>query len=161
MIYEFPLRNNYNGWRNSVKNCYYADLNTSFVHISKVVNNVSSTTIIACTGKRSNQVANAFASHSESTITSSANTSHVRVEGCYLEDGGESVFTVQNSQVLDYHVSNNTFKDYKYCWFGGASGGVKNEMKLIVNNNVFDNCGPIIMGTATPGSIYKNTACSC
>lgn len=144
----------------TVSNCHYADLNTSFVHISKGVNNISSTTIIACTGKRSNQVANALASHSESTITSSANTSHVRVDGCYFEDGGESVFTVQSSQVLDYHVSNNTFKDYKYCWFGGASGGVKNEMKLIVNNNVFDNCGPIIMGTATPGSIYKNTGMS-
>ncbi len=143
-----------------ILDCSFENLGGSFVHVSASTSSEALVVVQNCHGNTSNQISNSITGHSESTITSSAFTSHVRVTGCSFQDCGESVFTSQAHTSFEYIVTNNHFKDYKYiCWVN-ISGGNKTEKKMTINNNFFDNCGPMYIYSASPSSIYKNTAIS-
>ncbi len=143
-----------------VQDCSYENLGGSFIHVSSptylealvVVNNTH--------GNRSNQIANTITGHSEATVTSSANTTHVRLTNCSFLDGGESILSFDSFDDYDLIFSNNHCKNYKYIFVGGGGGGIKVEKKITLNNNTFDNCGPIYMEAASPSSITKNTGIS-
>ncbi len=143
-----------------VLDCSYGNLGGSFVHVSANTANEAVVIVQNCWGSQSNQIANSITGHSESTITSSANTTHLRVSGCNFSDGGEAVFTSQAHTSFDYIVTNSQFKDYKYVTYSTIGGAEKTEKKMTINNNVFDNCGPIYFAAVTPSSIYENTAMS-
>lgn len=143
-----------------VLDCSFENLGGSFVHVSLSTSDESVVIVENCHGTTSNQIANALTGHSESTITSSANTTHIRISNCNFSDCDESIVTMDSYDDFDLIMANNHFKDYKYVYFGGTGVGVKVEKKVRINNNTFDNCGPIYIASADPSSIYKNTGTS-
>jgi len=143
-----------------ILDCSYENLGGSFVHVSASTSSEALVVIQNCHGTTSNQVTNALTGHSEATITSSANTTHVRIIGCNFRDCEESVVTMDSSDDFDLIMSNNHFKDYKYVINGFTGGSIKVEKKVRINNNTFDNCGPIYLASANPNTIYEDTAIS-
>lgn len=143
-----------------VLDCSFENLGGSFVHVSSSTQNEALVIVQNCHGTTSNQVTNALTGHSEATITSSVNTTHVRIIGCNFRDCDESIVTMDSSDDFDLIMSNNHFKDYKYVIYGGTGAAIKVEKKVKINNNTFDNCGPIYIGSASPSTIYEDTATS-
>ena len=143
-----------------ILDCSFENLGGSFVHVSAMNQNEAIVVIQNCHGTTSNQVTNALTGHSEATITSSANTTHVRIIGCNFRDCEESVVTMDSSDDFDLIMSNNHFKDYKYVINGFTGGSIKVEKKVRIHNNTFDNCGPIYLASANPNTIYEDTAIS-
>jgi len=143
-----------------LNNCTYSELNGSLLHISADANREAVNTITLCSGKGSNRATNAIMNHSEALITSSANSTNVRLSDCNFEDGDEQIFTLDSNDDFDWIVHNSAFKNFKYVVFALSGGGVASIKKLRINNNTFDNCGPINILAASPSSIYKGTSLS-
>lgn len=141
-------------------NCTYSELNGSFLHISANVNREAITSVSYCSGKGSNRATNAIMNHSEALITSSANSTNVRVDNCNFEDGDEMVLASDANDDFDWIVSNNQFKNFKYVIVASSGGGTPSIKKIRINNNTIDNCGVIVIQANSPSSLYKGTGIS-
>jgi len=158
-FYESPSETIFSG-SCKILNSSYSEINGSLIHFSSNINRASTTVIDKCFGVGSNRGTNALMYHSEALITSSANVTNVRITGCNFEDGDEAVFTTDSYDDFEIAVENNNFKDFKWSFFGGTGGGIGVEKFLKVNNNSFNNCGPIWFDSGTPSQVYDRTGWS-
>jgi hypothetical protein len=155
-FYDTPAENIFAGACKLI-NSRYSELNGSLIHFSANINRAATTVVDKVYGVGSNRGTNAVMNHSEAVITSSANTTNVRITNCNFEDGDEAILISDSYDDFEYSVENCNFKDFKWTFLLFTGGGIEVNKNIRINNNMFDNCGPLLMSASSPSSIYKNT----
>lgn len=153
-FYDTPAENIFAGACKLI-NCRYSELNGSFIHFSANANRAATTVVDKCFGVGSNRATNAVMNHSEALITTSANTTNVRISNCNFIDGDEAIMTSDSYDDFDYSVENTNCEDFKWVVLCATGGGIPVRKNIRINNNTFYNCGPIYVTFASPSSVYQ------